>query len=95
YNPDKSILKVSATVEHNMIRCYIQDNSMVMSQQECEQLFNVDFDSNLTHDSLISGLIGLHFCRQIITAHNGRIGVNTSPRDGLTFWFTLSLENIR
>ncbi|HEY9667997.1 MAG TPA: ATP-binding protein [Coleofasciculaceae cyanobacterium] len=35
--------------------------------------------------------LGLFLCCQIVTAHGGKIGVNSCPREGTTFWFTLPL----
>jgi two-component system sensor histidine kinase/response regulator len=36
--------------------------------------------------------LGLYLCHQIITAHGGKIGVVTRPKDGATFWFTLPVS---
>lgn len=35
--------------------------------------------------------IGLYLCHEIITRHHGRVGVESAPGKGSTFWFTLAL----
>ncbi len=35
--------------------------------------------------------LGLHICRTIIEAHHGRIGLESTPGEGSTFWFSLPL----
>jgi PAS domain S-box-containing protein len=35
--------------------------------------------------------LGLHICRTIIEAHQGKIGLESVPGQGSTFWFTLPL----
>lgn len=37
--------------------------------------------------------VGLHLCRTIVEQHQGRVGVQSQPGAGSTFWFTLPLDN--
>jgi signal transduction histidine kinase len=37
--------------------------------------------------------IGLHISKTIIEQHGGQVGVHSSPGQGATFWFTLSLAS--
>jgi signal transduction histidine kinase len=39
--------------------------------------------------------LGLYICRMIIERHQGRVGVESSPGHGSTFWFTLPLDPTR
>lgn len=36
--------------------------------------------------------LGLHICRAIIEQHQGQVGVESTPGQGSTFWFTLPLK---
>ncbi|MGK7878402.1 MAG: MASE1 domain-containing protein [Xenococcaceae cyanobacterium] len=88
HNPPGINLTIEATIEKGMIRCTVTDNGMGMSQQQCEQLFKIYVRS--LHNQRLTGIgLGSYQCRQIIQAHGGKIGVNSTPGIGSQFWFTL------
>jgi signal transduction histidine kinase len=35
--------------------------------------------------------LGLHICKSIIEQHHGQVGVQSTSREGSTFWFTVPL----
>ncbi len=70
-----------------MVCCSIQDDGVGMAQEECENLFDLYRRGSSIKRSLGFGL-GLYICRQIITAHGGKIGAVSSPGAGASFWFT-------
>ncbi|WP_198525220.1 PAS domain-containing sensor histidine kinase [Kamptonema formosum] len=96
HNPPGLSLTVTAAVEggegeqsdSQMIRCALQDNGVGMSEEQCEELFELYARGSQTRRSTGLGL-GLYLCRQIIAAHGGKIGVISSLGAGATFWFTL------
>ncbi|BAZ36639.1 multi-sensor signal transduction histidine kinase (plasmid) [Calothrix sp. NIES-4101] len=93
YNRPGVTLTLDAVVgEHlnNQIRCTVQDDGVGMTQQQCDRLFELYTRGPNNRQSLGLGL-GLYICRQIITAHGGKIGVISSPGNGATFWFTLPI----
>ncbi|MEP0859351.1 PAS domain-containing protein [Trichocoleus sp. DQ-U1] len=93
HNPPKLSLHLSTTVESQRLRCTVQDNGIGMSQQECDRLFDLYIRDPRSSCSTGTGL-KLYLCKQIITAHGGEIGANSSPGLGTTLWFTLPLNRV-
>ena len=90
HNPPNLSITVNAIVEGEQIYCTVADNGVGMSQQQCDQLFDLYFRGTNVRSSVSLGL-GLYLCRQIIAAHGGEIGVKSTPQAGATFWFTLPI----
>ncbi|WP_096595502.1 sensor histidine kinase [Calothrix sp. NIES-2098] len=88
HNPPGLVLTINATLQGKMIYCTVGDNGVGISQQQSERLFDLYYRGTSTRNSVSLGL-GLYLCKQIIQAHGGEIGVNSSSSTGATFWFTL------
>ncbi len=91
HNPPGLTVKLFAEIEGSMVCCSIQDDGVGMPQEQCETLFNLYSRGASIKRSLGFGL-GLYICRQIITAHGGKIGAFSSPGGGARFWFTLPMN---
>jgi len=89
HNPPGLTLTLRAIVEEEMIYCTVEDNGVGIERSHCDLLFERYVRGSRTR-SIGVGL-GLYLCRQIITAHGGQIGVNSTPGTGTTFWLTLPL----
>ncbi|MEG5172332.1 MASE1 domain-containing protein [Microcoleus sp. B3-D7] len=75
-----------------MVRCTVTDNGVGISPKQRESLFEL-----YVHDPnsrQLTGLgLGLYLSKQIIKAHGGEIGVESTPGGGSTFWFSLPAVN--
>ncbi|EGK86229.1 GAF domain-containing protein [Microcoleus vaginatus PCC 9802] len=75
-----------------MVRCTVTDNGVGISAKQQESLFEL-----YVHDPnsrQLTGLgLGLYLSKQIIKAHGGEIGVESTPGGGSTFWFSLPAVN--
>ncbi|RUT07736.1 hypothetical protein DSM106972_019960 [Dulcicalothrix desertica PCC 7102] len=94
HNPPGLNIILNATIKDNnsKIFCTVSDNGVGLTQQQSEHLFDLYFRGTNARNSLSLGL-GLYLCKQIIEAHGGEIGVNSTPNAGATFWFTLPVYN--
>lgn len=74
------------------VRCLIQDNGIGIALEQQASLFELSVQT--PRDRQLAGIrLGLYLCQQIITAHGGKIGLQSSPGAGSTFWLTLPLAS--
>ncbi|MEG3858874.1 MASE1 domain-containing protein [Microcoleus sp. herbarium12] len=71
-----------------MVRCTVTDNGVGISAKQRESLFELYVQD--PNSRQLTGLgLGLYLSKQIIKAHGGFIGVESTPGGGSTFWFSL------
>jgi len=69
----------------------VEDSGVGISQEKLAKLFNLYEQLSVSHRCDGSGM-GLYLSRQLVQLMDGKIGVNSVPRKGSTFWFTLPLN---
>ncbi|MEG4575522.1 MASE1 domain-containing protein [Microcoleus sp. N3A4] len=75
-----------------MVRCTVTDNGVGISAKQRESLFELYVQD--PNSRQLTGLgLGLYLSKQIIKAHGGSIGVESTPGGGSTFWFSLPALN--
>ncbi|MEG4252715.1 MASE1 domain-containing protein [Microcoleus sp. Pol10D4] len=75
-----------------MVRCTVTDNGVGISAKQRESLFELYVQD--PNSRQLTGLgLGLYLSKQIIKAHGGEIGVESTPGGGSTFWFLLPAVN--
>jgi signal transduction histidine kinase len=88
HNPPGLDITINAIAQGDQIYCTVVDNGVGLSQKQSERLFDLYFRGSNNRNSVSLGL-GLYLSKRIINAHDGEIGVNSTPDQGATFWFTL------
>jgi PAS domain S-box-containing protein len=81
---------VSAQQQENEWRVAVRDNGIGIDPRHFRNLFAL-FQRLQPHTALHpSGTgIGLAICKKIVERHGGHIGVDSTPREGSTFYFTI------
>ncbi|WP_296524387.1 ATP-binding protein [Rhodoplanes sp.] len=72
------------------VRVFVADNGIGFDPKYAEQVFE-PFQRLHGPDEYEGSGIGLAICRKIIQRHGGKVGVETAPNEGATFWFSLPL----
>ena len=87
---------VTVCLDHDQtkVRVRVRDNGpglpLAEQQRIWERFYRVEGIEAKTGSGVGLGL-GLHICRMIIERQGGQVGVESSPGQGATFWFTLPL----
>lgn len=82
-------VRVSARFEAEGLRCEVADTGIGIPAEDLPKLFQrfSQLEPGVRH---VGGTgLGLSISKALVEAHGGRIGVESQPHRGATFWFTL------
>ncbi|MFN8221864.1 MAG: ATP-binding protein [Gaiellales bacterium] len=89
------VIAVALRPQPEVVRVEIVDQGPGVPALEQESIFERFFRGQYARRKGIRGTgIGLALCREIVDAHEGRIGVESNPGDGATFWFELPVARV-
>lgn len=91
YTPRGGEVRVGVYKEDSWAKVEIQDTGIGMSPEDMEQIFDRFFRSERTRQEAIGSGLGLSIVYWVITAHHGRITVDSKPGQGSLFTVWLPL----
>lgn len=89
-------VEVRLEIEEQLARVSVKDEGPGIAPAErariWEPFYRVRGTTRQSVEAAAAGLgIGLYLCRSIIERHHGQVGVQSTPGNGSSFWFTLPL----
>jgi len=94
YSPDSDKVIVSVKTEGNNVVTSVRDFGIGIEPEYHQKIFEQFFRVNGDEEKTFPGMgIGLHFSREIISRHGGKIWVESEKNKGSTFYFSLPLGN--
>jgi signal transduction histidine kinase len=87
-------VEVRLEILASQARVSVRDEGTGLSREQQEQIWERFYrvpDVEVQSGSGVGLGLGLHICRTIIEEQGGHVGVESSPGEGSTFWFTLPL----
>jgi PAS domain S-box-containing protein len=97
YSEAEQPVEVCVRVNGGEARVLVCDNGPGLSRSAQEHIWDRFYRVEGIAVQSGSGVglgLGLHICRTIIEAQGGRVGVESEPGAGSTFWFTVPLASI-
>lgn len=90
------ILVNTEKINHRFVKFSITDQGIGIPVNMQKKIFDKFFKASQAGKAYrYSTGIGLTFCKLATEAHGGKIGVDSTPNKGSTFWFTLPLATIQ
>ena len=90
FTPVNGMITVGASEKNKHWEVFIRDTGVGMDQETQEQIFqeNSSITTYGTNNEKGTGL-GLSLCKEMVSKNNGTIWVDSVPRKGSCFYFTL------
>ena len=99
YSPADQPVDVSVTVHRRQARVTVCDRGPGLPKEERRRVWELFHRAPgvTAQDGAQGGSLGLglHISKAIVSAHGGRVGVQSRVGQGSTFWFTLPLAGTR
>jgi PAS domain S-box-containing protein len=93
--PADQLIAVQLEVEAGSVRVSVQDRGQGLTQEQQQRVWEQFYQvATPVHQGTSRGLgLGLAIAKAIIEQHHGQVGVESTPGQGATFWFTLPLAD--
>jgi hypothetical protein len=94
YSPPDQPVHIGLTAQEDVARVWVRDQGPGLSaeaQKDLWQRFHQVKEVPVLSGSGKGLGLGLYICQMLIAQHQGEVGVESTPGEGSTFWFTLPL----
>jgi PAS domain S-box-containing protein len=98
YSRAGQAVRVGLGIVDNVARVWVKDQGPGLSKEACREIWQCFHKVKGIVAQCGSGKglgLGLYICRTLIAQHQGEVGVESTPGQGCTFWFTLPLAKTR
>jgi signal transduction histidine kinase len=90
YSPAGSPIRVSAAAADGMVRLAVEDHGIGLDRSDAVRVFEPFWRAGYAVAEAVRGTgIGLALVREYVRSMGGEVGVDSTPGQGSTFWFTL------
>jgi signal transduction histidine kinase/CHASE3 domain sensor protein len=87
YSPDGGVVAVTASRRNGAVRVSVADRGIGIPAADRNRIFEKFFRASSDGRTIGGTGLGLAVCKEIVEAHDGTIGFDTSEGNGSTFWF--------
>jgi signal transduction histidine kinase len=89
YSPDGGVVELAAERHDGEVRLSVKDEGLGIPSDQQERIFTKFFRGDAGATGITGTGLGLAVSREIVEAHGGRIGFDSDPGTGSTFWVEL------
>jgi len=95
FSPNEEPVQVGMMLEANDVRVWVQDHGPGLTRSQQQHIWKRFYQApqKPIQSGAKMGLgLGLYICQQLISRQQGQVGVESSPGQGATFWFSLPIS---